>query len=520
MNQAGRPPFDLEVNLRSLTNHPAQAIFLLAIISLVVYAVGYVVYQVWLHPLANFPGPFLGKFTEWNTILPSVRGESTRTRHAWSLEYGDVVRIGPNELLFGGIESVKDIYGQTSNPCLKDPDFYRGFTVTGANNVLNAMERVEHARIRRLLSHAFAMAEIKKTQPRLIPIMERGLDVIESSPQPVNVYDPLNHMFLDVVSELSFDKCFNNLQGECIREAKYADDVQNISALRGMFPFVEWLPTTYVQDAVKARPRLIQFARSRIEDFRARLEKGKVKEGSLLKRVVESKDERTGEPLTDLELMENAIIFIQAGSETSLSTLLYLLYEVDTHPDIKARLVKEIREAVPNKHAFPLFETVEQLTQKNLTQPVPSSQPFLNNVLEETLRLHGPIPVNLPRISPGKMIGGHYVPAGTRVCNLAYTTHRNPEIFPDPDSFVPDRWDNVTTEMKLAYRPFSTGPRNCIGLHLARLQIILMVSALYARYDLQLDKSVTPEMMIAADRGVMSPNAKTVTFHVKPRADS
>ncbi|OAG45114.1 hypothetical protein AYO21_00462 [Fonsecaea monophora] len=489
-----------------LTEHPAQGVYLLAFSSLVLYTIGYVVYQIWFHPLAKFPGPFWGKLTEWNTILASVRGESTRTRHAWSTKYGDVVRIGPNELLFGDIASVKDIYGQSSNPCLKDPGFYGAFTVTGATNVFNALDREDHARIRRLLSHAFAMSEIKKTQSRLIPIMERALEIIESSPQPVNVYNPFNHMFLDIISELAFDKCFNNLQGEYIQEAKDADAVQNISALRGMFPFVEWLPTTYVQEAVKARPRLIQFARSRIQDFRARLEVGAVKEGSLLKRVVETTDEKITKPLTDLELMENAILFIQAGSETSLSTLLYLLYEVDTHPDIKARLVKEIRDAVPNKHAFPLFETVEQL-------------PLLNNVLEETLRLRGPIPVNLPRISPGKVIGNTYVPAGTRVCNLAYTTHRNEGIFPDAESFVPDRWSNATPEMKLAFRPFSTGPRNCIGLHLARLQLLLVVSALYARYDIQLDESTTPDLMVSNDRGIMSPHAKTVKFHVKRRTD-
>lgn len=107
---------------------------------------------------------------------------STVTRHAWTLKYGDVVRVGPNELQFADIPSIKDIYGQTSSVCLKDPAVYGPVTVTGARNVFNALERVEDASIRRQLSHALSMTEIKKTQTRMIPIMEKALHTLETSP--------------------------------------------------------------------------------------------------------------------------------------------------------------------------------------------------------------------------------------------------------------------------------------------------------------------------------------------------
>lgn len=100
---------------------------------------------------------------------------------------------------------------------------------------------------------------------------------------------------------------------------------------------------------------------------------------------------------------------------------------------------------------------------------------------------------------------------------MAYTSHRNPRIFPDPESFIPDRWINPTTDMKVAFRPFSTGPRNCIGIHLARVQVLLMICTLYSRYDLQLDNPVTEDMMVAADRGIMTAHAKTVVFNMQRR---
>lgn len=358
------------------------ALFLLSVISLSIY-------RLYFHPLAAYPGPWLGRLTEWNTILASLGGESTRTRHAWSRRYGPgPVRIGPNELLFSDLASVRDIYGQSSRPCLKDPAFYRPFTVCGARNVFNSFERAEHARIRRLFAHAFSLAEVRKMQGRVAPILGKFLGVLEATqhqhqqhhqqppepggaPQPVDLYEPMSRLFVDIISELSFDESFDTLGGNLVEEAKWADQLQNISALVGMVPFIEWVPVQFVQEAVKARPRMIEFARQRITAFRARLAKGMVKEGSLLKRVVETEvdmDDEGGyghgltQPLTDPELMENAIVFIQAGSETSMSSMLYLLYELDRHPAVREKLVKEVRQACASDTAtVPRFETIQNL---------------------------------------------------------------------------------------------------------------------------------------------------------------
>ncbi|KAK7711438.1 hypothetical protein SLS64_005462 [Diaporthe eres] len=371
------------------------ALFLLFVISLSIY-------RLYFHPLAAYPGPWLGRLTEWNTVLASLGGESTRTRHAWSQRYGPgPVRIGPNELLFSDLASVRDIYGQSSRPCLKDPAFYRPFTVCGARNVFNSFERAEHARIRRLFAHAFSLAEVRKMQGRVAPILDKFLDVLEAAqqqqqqqepggaPQPVDLYEPTSRLFVDIISELSFDESFDTLGGHLVEEAKWADQLQNISALVGMVPFIEWLPVQFVQEAVKARPRMIEFARQRIQAFRARLEKGMVKEGSLLKRVVETEVDMNDEgeyghgltqPLTDLELMENAIVFIQAGSETSMSSMLYLLYELDRRPAVREKLVKEIRQACASDTAtVPRFETIQNLVStcvKSISEYWVCRQPF------------------------------------------------------------------------------------------------------------------------------------------------
>ena len=117
------------------------------------------------------------------------------------------------------------------------------------------------------------------------------------------------------------------------------------------------------------------------------------------------------------------------------------------------------------------------------------------------------------------MIGGQYIPADVMVSNLPYSTHRDANVFPSPLTFNPDRWANPTAEMKTMYRPFSSGPRNCVGMHLARTQLLLTIAALYQRFDLRVDTDLTTEeMMVLRDQGVMNPIGKRLWVHAKPRA--
>jgi len=115
------------------------------------------------------------------------------------------------------------------------------------------------------------------------------------------------------------------------------------------------------------------------------------------------------------------------------------------------------------------------------------------------------------------MIGGVYVPAGVVVSNPPYTTHRDPAVFPEPNQFIPERWESATAEMKAMYRPFHIGPRNCVGMHLARVQMLLTICALYRKFDLTLDPQMTDEMMYMRDQGLMDASGKKLLMHAVPR---
>ena len=140
-------------------------------------------------------------------------------------------------------------------------------------------------------------------------------------------------------------------------------------------------------------------------------------------------------------------------------------------------------------------------------------------MIQETLRLRGPIPTVAPRLSPGKSIAGEFIPSGVIVSNLAYSTQRDPAIFINPYAFSPDRWLNdVTSGMKNMNRPFSTGPRNCLGMHLARVQLLLTICALYSKFEVTLDETLTTEeKVIMRDQGIMTLSGKQLWISLRSR---
>lgn len=132
---------------------------------------------------------------------------------------------------------------------------------------------------------------------------------------------------------------------------------------------------------------------------------------------------------------------------------MFTTWELAQHPHIQEQLHEELVAAFPDPGQPLDIETLETL-------------PMLNGVINEGLRKHAPIPSFLERVAPpsGLEIAGFQIPEGTIVGMQAYTNHRDPEIFPEPEAFIPQRWFKTTHAMKANFLPFSAGPRACIGL--------------------------------------------------------
>lgn len=333
-----------------------------------------IIYRLWLHPLAKYPGPLLAKVSNLYIIARAIEGRETYSRYELHQKYGTVVRTGPNELCFADINSIKDIYGQSAEPCVKSPSFYHGFTLTGTHSIFSSTSRTEHSRMRRLLSNGLSERGVLRLQDELKVMIERYLSIISEqlqasteSEQIIELYDPTHNLYLDIVSLLSFGKSFDILERG--QKSQGADDIEtyfSICPLFGTFPLARYLPFDIFKAAREAQPRIIKFVQSCIDEYRGRIKLGNEKgvnelPDGLLRNMLEATDEATGTIFSDEELIENAVIFIIAGSGTTASTLLYLIYELGKRPDMQRRLEKEIRDAFPDSSIFPDYEIATKL---------------------------------------------------------------------------------------------------------------------------------------------------------------
>ena len=163
-----------------------------------------------------------------------------------------------------------------------------------------------------------------------------------------------------------------------------------------------------------------------------------------------------------------------------------MTYYLCKNPDVKARVVSELEAVCADEDAggTPLpFSQVRQVR-------------VLDHIETECLRLHPPIGYATPRDTPsaGVTICGVFIPGGVAVGVPAATIGRNPSVYPQPDTWDPDRWSgNANTtdlaQMKTCYLGFGHGSRQCIGRNVADQFIQKMMAQLLLRYDIQLEDS-------------------------------
>ncbi|XP_036923623.1 cytochrome P450 3A19-like [Sturnira hondurensis] len=176
-----------------------------------------------------------------------------------------------------------------------------------------------------------------------------------------------------------------------------------------------------------------------------------------------SKETDSHKALSDLELIAQSIIFIFAGYETTSTSLSFLMYLLATHPDVQQKLQEEIDATFPNK-APPTYDAMVQME-------------YLDMVLNESLRLF-PVLGRLERVCKKDVkINGVFIPKGTVVIVPSFILHRDPEYWSEPEEFHPKRFSklNKNNINPYAYMPFGNGPRNCIGMRFALMNMKLAV---------------------------------------------
>jgi cytochrome P450 len=232
-------------------------------------------------------------------------------------------------------------------------------------------------------------------------------------------------------------------------------------------------PWDQQQRATKALNRLIY---SEIARRRTTGERGQ----DVLSLLIDATDEHGATALTDTQIRDEVMTLMFAGHDTTTSTVAFMFYELAHHPEVVSRLRAEQRSQLAGS-----LPTPDQLMGDGL--------PYLESVLDETLRLYPPAWVGPRRSIEPFELHGQTVPGNAFVNYSSWVSHRLPDVFPEPDVFRPERF---TPEARAAlprgaYVPFGGGSRTCIGMRFGQLEIRTIATLILARFSLSLPDDFT-----------------------------
>ncbi|RFU28592.1 hypothetical protein B7463_g7742, partial [Scytalidium lignicola] len=477
--------------------------------------IAFIVYRIFYHPLARYPGPLISKITGLYHTYHALTSDQAHNFYHLHAKYGPIVRYTPNGVSICSVEGIKAIYGNSRST--KKAESYLAFPRDPKKaSLFSVIDKDVHARKRRIFRHGFTDASLQmaeRTIDKHIASLAECLmseepdkenlaqkctpDRKEGWSRPRNMATWINRFTFDVSSELSFGKSFGVLKNKTNRfiiEITHSTlQADNVTASA-----ITLLHKLGLKKLVFRRARqLNSIFDSFIRDATSERVEAGISENrkDFFHWLMDAQDPETGERFEFEELCEEATLLITAGSDTSSTAICSTLYYLAHNPEKLETLIKEIRSA------FPTLESVRSgITLQNCS--------YLRACMDEGLRLSPPAGSVLHReVLPGGLsINDNFFPEGTDVGVPAYALHHDAAYFERPFSFEPERWivgsqlsqdeksgekpsivtpDSVRLAAS-AFAPFSAGSRGCVGKPLAYLQISLLFARLLWEYDMRL----------------------------------
>lgn len=189
----------------------------------------------------------------------------------------------------------------------------------------------------------------------------------------------------------------------------------------------------------------------------------------LLNLLLGARDPETGEGMDDKLIRDQLVTLFVAGLDTTAVTLTWLLYLLDEHPEVDAKLRAEVERVLEGRS--PRVEDLPKLS-------------YTKQVIQETMRLYPPAWI-FPRFAENaEVVGDRHIAPGTSLLISPWLTHRDPQSWENPDTFDPDRFsaERSAGRSRFAYIPFGVGGRQCIGNHFAMMEAQIATALLVQRY--------------------------------------
>ncbi|TMW82591.1 hypothetical protein EJD97_005586 [Solanum chilense] len=189
---------------------------------------------------------------------------------------------------------------------------------------------------------------------------------------------------------------------------------------------------------------------------------------------------------------------LMASMDTSATSVEWILTELLRHPHVMKKLQKELEQVVG------LDRMVEESDLENLS--------YLDMVIKEALRLHSAAPLLIHESIEDCVVDGFFVQKGSRIVVNVYAAQRDPNAWPEPDKFLPERFVESSVDLRghdFQLLPFGSGRRSCPGMQLGIIIVRLVVAQLVHCFDWELPNGMQPsELDMSEQFGVVTCRAK------------
>ncbi|ACK65934.1 cytochrome P450 [Rippkaea orientalis PCC 8801] len=319
----------------------------------------------------------------------------------------------------------------------------------------------EHLQQRKLMMPAFHKTQVESYRDEMVAMTQLEIDQLAIN-QPCEISQLMQRLTLRIATKTLFGEDINSVDSTAGELLQQVLNCQRSSSIM-LFPFD--IPGLIFHRYLNLLAQYEAKIKKIIDDKRA---KG-ANDNDVLSMLIQAREEESGHPLSEAELIAHTGVIFLAGHETTANALTWTMFLLSQHPQILGDLVNELESVLQGEPP-----TLEQLPQL----------PLLDRVIKESMRILTSVPWNGRVTSETTELDGYVLPKGTEVLVSIYHTHHMSEIYPDPEAFKPERWETITPSI-YEYNPFSAGPRLCIGATFAMMELKIVLGMLLQRFRWQ-----------------------------------
>ncbi|KAL4899421.1 hypothetical protein BDW74DRAFT_116296 [Aspergillus multicolor] len=494
--------------------------FLLFGLGYVAYLFVVCIYRLYFHPLSHIPGPRLAAITHGYEFYFDV---IKKGKLIWEIQrlheiYGPIIRINPREVHILDPEYYEEIYASNARRRHKDPVFQSQFNVMQSS--ISAIEAETHRQRRALFEKSFSKRAIQNIEDFIRGHIDKLVYYFKEAQRTDDVVR-LDTAFAALASDLIHEYLFGHNPCNLDKEGFNGHIRDGINGLFHGAHLLYFIPALHVvmdslplklweklsfpvfallsekQDIYRRGVEALKTADVPSEKPSGRLIRGLA--ASLVPEHLRTPD----------RIMHEGFAIIVGAVETQTRPLAVGAWHIFNREDVLSKLRAELKTVMPTPDSRPTWNELEQL-------------PYLSGVVNESLRLATGIAGRSPRVAPTEALvyKGYTIPPGTVMSHINYFVLMDPEIFPNPHEFDPDRWARAAAKgirLDKYLVTFGRGSRMCAGLNLAYAEMFLILATLVRKFDIEIYETPKANIEFGRDFGTPLPEKGELDVRAKIR---